>query len=85
MVHMYIFWQKSGPAMTISYLNENDKVLGVYCQMWLHQYSNNLEVDLLKQERPGFELRTSAFKTDCFTIVPPQLSCNFLIVPQYTI
>ena len=65
-----------GPAAMIHfsiafpYLNENDKVLVIYCRLKLHQYGNHLEVDFLEQEQLGFEPRNSEFETDCTTIEP---------------
>ena len=39
----------------------------------MHQYGNHFEADLLEQEWPGFEPRTSGFKTDRSTIEPSHL------------
>ena len=60
-------------SISLLYLNENDKILVIYCHMWLHKYGNPLEMDFYEQEWPEFETRTSGFKTDRFTIEPLHL------------
>ena len=39
-----------------------------YCHMWLHQYGNHLEVNLLERERPRIKLWTSGFKTNYLSL-----------------
>ena len=64
-------------SITLPYLNENDTAHG-YSHLCLHQYSSHLEMDLIEEEWPGFEPRTSWFKTNCFTICYVYLILVFL-------
>ena len=59
--HMHILAGESRPdymihlRITLPNSNENHKIKVIYHHMGLHQYRNHLEVDIIEQERPGFE------------------------------
>ena len=51
----------------------------IFYLVCFHQYSNHLEADLLEQEQPGFEPKTSEFKTNHSTIEPSQLLYEYFV------
>ena len=67
-IHLQVFWKESWhqPQQFNStlpcriWMRTTRSMVVYYYHMWLHP----LMVDLLEQERPGFEPRTSGFKTD---------------------
>ena len=54
-------------SISLPYLNENDKVGVDYCHVWLHQYSNHLEADLLEQEPLDSKPTTLPFRHQAFS------------------